>query len=106
MIQLLNLSISNDSKASFTIFHERRYHAPASNRYSCTRISLLMPQKGTLLKEMFMKVPTYGVNRRELDAIFRDLGGVVVPIHRTGEIKYVHPLFCQQPRADGRRKDA
>ncbi len=53
-----------------------------------------------------MKVPTYGVNRRELDAIFRDLGGVVVPIHRTGEIKYVHPLFCQQPRADGRRKDA
>ena len=53
-----------------------------------------------------MKVPKYGVNRRELDRFFKKLGGEVIPLRRTGEVQYVHPLFARRPRADGRRKDA
>lgn len=48
----------------------------------------------------------YGMNRRELDRIFISLGGEIVRPRRTGEVRYRHPLLHEQPRADGRRKDA
>jgi hypothetical protein len=47
-----------------------------------------------------------GVNRRHLDRLLRNLGGSVVPLHRTGEVQYSHPAIAERPRADGRRKDA
>ncbi len=53
-----------------------------------------------------MQYPHYGINRRVLDDILIDLGGDVVPLHRTGEVQYRHPLLRETPRADGRRKDA
>ena len=53
-----------------------------------------------------MNYPHDGMNRRDLDRVLRDLGGSVVPIKRTGEIQYRHPLMQNRPRANGRRKDA
>ena len=53
-----------------------------------------------------MHIPKYGVNRRELDHFFQQLGGSVIHLRRTGEVQYVHPMFSSRPRADGRRKDA
>lgn len=53
-----------------------------------------------------MIVPHYGINRRALDKILRDCGGVVLHVPRSGEIRYVHPLMSSRPRADKRRKDA
>jgi hypothetical protein len=53
-----------------------------------------------------MKIPKYGVNRRDLDLFFKRLGGNVILLRRTGEVQYVHQLFPQRPRADSRRKDA
>lgn len=50
--------------------------------------------------------PHFGINRRELDKILRDLGGEVRKLRRTGEIVYRHPSLAQRPKADERRKDA
>lgn len=47
-----------------------------------------------------------GVNRRDLDRRLVNLGGTVRALVRTGEIQYSHPMLPEQPRADGRRKDA
>jgi hypothetical protein len=46
----------------------------------------------------------WGINRRELDQVFRKLGGTVTSIRRTGEIQYSHPALAERPRANGRRK--
>lgn len=54
-----------------------------------------------------MTAPHGGMNRRELDKMFRAMGGTITPVHRTGELIYTHPLFpTERPRANARRKDA
>lgn len=47
-----------------------------------------------------------GMNRRDLDAVLEELGGTVDTVPRTGEVRYRHPNIPEQPKADGRRKDA
>lgn len=51
-------------------------------------------------------VPHFGINRRELDVLLREIGGRVEHLRRTGEVAYFHPLMSDRPKADGRRKDA
>lgn len=48
----------------------------------------------------------YGIDRVRLDKIFRELGGEVTCVRRTGEVRYRHPLIRKTVRADGRRRDA
>lgn len=48
----------------------------------------------------------HGMNRRDLDGIFRALGGAVVILRRTGDIQYSHPSVDKTVRANSRRKDA
>jgi hypothetical protein len=48
----------------------------------------------------------HGMNRVDLDRLFRSLGGQIVPVPGTGDIRYSHPAMPQRPRANARRKDA
>ena len=48
----------------------------------------------------------YGVNRRDLDRIFRRLGGTIEDVRGTGELRYRHPMMSSCPKANKRRKDA
>ena len=48
----------------------------------------------------------HGMNRGGLDRILKTLGGEVLQVTGTGDIRYSHPKLAQQPRANGRRKDA
>lgn len=47
----------------------------------------------------------YGMNSRDFDREFRQLGGFVEAVRRTGERRYSHPRVATTVRADGRRKD-
>jgi hypothetical protein len=51
-------------------------------------------------------LPCYGVNRRRLDQIFRNLGGQITTPNRTGEVRYWHPVIRHYATANGRRIDA
>jgi hypothetical protein len=59
-----------------------------------------------LLEETVQGMPSYGINRRDLDRILISMGGDIVLIRSTGEIAYTHPRLPERPRANGRRKDA
>jgi hypothetical protein len=48
----------------------------------------------------------HGMNRVDLDRLFRSLGGQILPVPGTGDIRYVHPTMAERPRANARRKDA
>lgn len=45
-------------------------------------------------------------NHRDAQRRWLDLGGQVLPVRRTGEVRYVHPAFPASIRANGRRHDA
>ena len=62
----------------------------------------------TKMKGFDMSSVTYGMNRRELDRVFRDLGGEIVYLRRTGEMQYRHFALRGEPcpRANVRRTDA
>ena len=45
-------------------------------------------------------------SRRKLEQRFRDLGGCVSPVRRTGEVRYSHPFVLRTFRCNNRRKDA
>lgn len=47
-----------------------------------------------------------GRNRREIDELFRNLGGEITELRRTGENLYRHPLLPKPVRVNRRRKDA
>lgn len=47
-----------------------------------------------------------GMNRRDLDRAFRQLGGCVEILRRTGDVRYSHPLLKHRAKANCRRKDA
>lgn len=47
-----------------------------------------------------------GCNLRDADARFRELGGSVRNINRTGENAYWHPSLMRQIVVNSRRKDA
>jgi hypothetical protein len=47
-----------------------------------------------------------GMNRRDLDRIFLQLGGSIEFPRRTGEVLYRRPLMTRPARANARRKDA
>lgn len=47
-----------------------------------------------------------GMNRRELDRIFEQIGGSIERPRGTGEVLYRHPLMARCARANARRKDA
>lgn len=53
-----------------------------------------------------MNTPHFGINFRELDRAFEDIGGQIIHLRRTGEKQYRHHLASERPRGDGRRKDA
>lgn len=44
-------------------------------------------------------------NGRMAKKIWIMLGGEIVPIRRTGEMRYVHPEFANTIRTNGRRSD-
>lgn len=48
----------------------------------------------------------HGMNRRDLDREFKQLGGSVTLLPGTGDIQYTHPALSQRPKANSRRKDA
>lgn len=50
--------------------------------------------------------PHNGMNRRELDTIFYELGGTIEYPRRTGEAIYRHPCSPRPVRVNNRRKDA
>ncbi len=47
-----------------------------------------------------------GMNRIQLDRVFRNLGGSVTILRRTGDVQYHHPALPERPKANSRRKDA
>lgn len=44
-------------------------------------------------------------DRRKGDRLWLLLGGKKIPVCRTGEVFYVHPLFCKPLRINNRRRD-
>jgi hypothetical protein len=44
-------------------------------------------------------------NGRRAQKIWIMLGGQMIPVHRTGEMRYVHPAFQNTIRANDRRSD-
>lgn len=42
---------------------------------------------------------------RHFKRLWLDLGGVIRPQRRTGEVRYLHPLFDRSVLANDRRKD-
>jgi hypothetical protein len=42
---------------------------------------------------------------RKANKIWIALGGHILPVRRTGEVRYVHSAFVNTVRANGRRKD-
>lgn len=44
-------------------------------------------------------------NARHFKRLWVGLGGVIKPQRRTGEVRYLHPLFVDSVRANDRRKD-
>jgi hypothetical protein len=50
--------------------------------------------------------PHNGINRRELDRIFQELGGTIERVRRTGEALYRHREVPRPVRVNDRRKDA
>ncbi|HRH14976.1 MAG TPA: hypothetical protein PK225_11560 [Azonexus sp.] len=55
--------------------------------------------------EKIMKNAVHTSDRRHAEKIWRMLGGVVIPVRRTGEMFYVHPSFTAPIRINGRRHD-
>lgn len=48
-----------------------------------------------------------GISMRELERLWREHGGTVVGVRRTGEVRYVYPLTQQRSgMVSNRRKDA
>lgn len=45
-------------------------------------------------------------NHRHVQKRWLELGGEVLAVRRTGEVRYVHPAFASTIRANGRRHDA
>jgi hypothetical protein len=60
------------------------------------------------MKGLSMNGVSYGMNRRDLDRVFKDLGGEIIYLRRTGELQYRHVALRGEPcpRANARRKDA
>lgn len=44
-------------------------------------------------------------DRNTFKRLWQEHGGFIFAIHRTGEVRYVHPAFTTGVRANGRRKD-
>lgn len=54
----------------------------------------------------YPQYPHNGMNRRELDRIFSELGGTIEYPRRTGDALYRHRSVPQPVRVNNRRKDA
>lgn len=52
-----------------------------------------------------MVKPVHTSDRRHFKRLWRDLGGEIVELQRTGEVRYVHTHFLDTVRANDRRKD-
>lgn len=48
----------------------------------------------------------HGMNRADLDRLLRSLGGQILRVPGTDDIRYSHPAMPERPRANARRKDA
>ena len=55
---------------------------------------------------MKKKTLSQGMNRRDLETIFRGIGGLIEYPRGTGEVRYRHPRLPHVARANARRKDA
>ena len=49
--------------------------------------------------------PVHTSNKRRADRIWLMLGGTIAPVHRTGELRYLHTLFRAPLTTNGRRND-
>jgi hypothetical protein len=52
-----------------------------------------------------MTKPLHTSDRRKFDHIWTEMGGRIVHIHQTGELRYLHSSFAAGIRTNGRRKD-
>lgn len=44
-------------------------------------------------------------DRRKFKKLWKEQGGLIIPILGTGEVRFVHPAFVNGIRADDRRND-
>jgi len=52
-----------------------------------------------------MKCAVHTSDGRRAKRIWLSLGGTIVPVRATGEVRYLHPVFVDCIRANDRRKD-
>lgn len=52
-----------------------------------------------------MRKPVHTSNSRHFKILWREYGGSIANVPRTGEVRYVHPIFHKSVRANDRRKD-
>lgn len=52
-----------------------------------------------------MVKPLHLTNARKFKREWRTMGGEIIEIRRTGEVRYVHTLFVDTVRVNDRRKD-
>jgi len=55
---------------------------------------------------MKIRVPHFGIGLRQLNRFLRKLGGRVIKVRGTGEVRYAHPATGLTARGNGRGKDA
>lgn len=52
-----------------------------------------------------MNNPIHTSDRRQAKKLWIKLGGQMVPVRGTGELRYLHPAFNKSVRANNRRHD-